>query len=213
METKLAVVQDPRLFLFGGVLRSINGKHSVASLFHKRNFPNCVFCGCSSNLTMAHLISEYDPEQASRFGLKVELFGRPTYPDDVDPKSPRNVLRLCGRKGEVGTCHDLFDSFQVGLLYDPTRLDFELFCVEPTNPLHKKRVNFGNFQPYKRLLAWRLRNMIIKFGHLISTQQEPIQLKSAVDFSERASSPLNAAGSYDGNSSSASSSDAGATEN
>ena len=146
VETRLAVVKDPRFFMLGGFLKSLNGKHSEASAFHRTHFPGCVFCGAETNLTMAHLISEFNPVQAQELGLRVDVFGPPTYVDDINPKSARNFLRLCGTKGERGTCHDLFDNYEIGLLYDPSDQHFEIRCVdEKKNKERGFRLKFIGF--------------------------------------------------------------------
>ena len=55
---------DPRLALFSPAIKSRNGKHSVASDYHRSSFSKCVFCESENNVTMAHLISEVVPDDS-----------------------------------------------------------------------------------------------------------------------------------------------------
>src|ERR1700722_16200448 len=115
LEVNTKIATDPRLFFFGPAIRSKNGAHSLASKFHFKTYPRCVFCDSDKNVTMAHLISEVQDGD----GVSLAVFNTPIYHEDLDVKSPRNFLRLCGTKGATGTCRDAFDYFRLSLIYDP----------------------------------------------------------------------------------------------
>ena len=173
------VAKDPRMFFFGPAIRS----HSVASRYHSAAFPRCVFCGSDENVTMAHLISEIQDSD----GVSLVVFNRPTYQEDLDVKSPRNFLRLCGTKGAEGTCHDGFGYYCLSLIYDPAEQTFIIFTVDCASPLHLKRIMLSsNMPPYKRLLCWRFRKSIEIFGSFPSCSHLP-WLVSVADYSEAGS--------------------------
>lgn len=176
-----SISNDPRLFLYSPAVKSRNGKHSDASDYHKAAFPKCVFCGAEDDVTMAHLISEVVPDDL----ISLDAFGPPTYCDELDVKSRRNFIRLCGTKGERGTCHDLFDNFRLSLLYDPANRNYIIIAVDVESPLHNKVICLStDFPPYKRLLCWRLRQSVLRFG--CHTSHLP-SLSHTIDYSEASS--------------------------
>lgn len=99
LRTEFKLGRDPRLFFFSGVIRSVNGKHSQASKSIRDRYKACVFCGKKDGLTMAHLISEVEESG----DVSLSAFGKPTYVDNLDVKSSRNFILLCGTKGEQGS--------------------------------------------------------------------------------------------------------------
>jgi hypothetical protein len=172
---------DPRLALFNEAIKSRNGKHSIASDYHRSSFPKCVFCESENNVTMAHLISEVAPDDL----VSLASFGPPNYHDALDVKSPRNFIRLCGRKGENGTCHDAFDYFRLSLLYNPAEQNYMIIAADKDSPLHEKVIRLSpDYPPYKRLLCWRLRQSIARFGGLVSCLPS---LNDTIDYSEAGS--------------------------
>ena len=90
---------------------------------------------------MAHLISEIDPTS----DVNLDVFGPPQYHDAIDVKSPRNFLRLCGTKGMKGTCHDSFEFFRLGLLYDPFKQTCCIYAVDKFHFLHGIDFSHGYF--------------------------------------------------------------------
>lgn len=132
---------------------------------------------------MAHLISEIQDSD----GISLAVFNRPTYQEDLDVKSPRNFLRLCGTKGAEGTCHDGFDYFRLSLIYDPAEQNYIIFSVDFTSLLHLKRISLSSdMPPYKRLLCWRFRKSIDIFSSLPSCSHLP-SLAAVADYSEAGS--------------------------
>ncbi len=195
LRTEFRIGRDPRLFLYSAAIKSKSGNHSDASKFHRENYNNCVFCGKADGengikLTMAHLISEIDPISSD---VNLDVFGPPNYHDAINVKSPRNFLRLCGTKGQRGTCHDMFDHFRLGLNYNPLRQTYFIYSVDSTHFLHEKEIRLSEMTPpYRRLLAWRFRKMILEFGHLFNG----MPLLDVVDHSD-VSSEAGHAGSSD----------------
>jgi hypothetical protein len=176
-------VSDPRLFFYSGVLKSKNGSHKTADKFHEK-YASCVFCGREDNLTMAHLICELDP--VTKDIINFSFFGKPTYRDDIDTKSPRNFLRLCGTKGEQGTCHDLFDCFKLSLIYDQFNKDYVIFSIDKNHNLNNKRIRLDEeFPPYRRLLCWRFKRALVLYACVLGP--EAPKICDAIDFSETAS--------------------------
>mmetsp|Transcript_34041 Transcript_34041/g.63559 ORF Transcript_34041/g.63559 Transcript_34041/m.63559 type:complete len:269 (+) Transcript_34041:113-919(+) len=172
---------DPRLALFSPAIKSKDGKHSVASDYHRSSFPKCVFCESENNVTMAHLISEVVPDDL----VSLASFGPPQYHDALDVKSPRNFIRLCGVKGENGTCHDAFDHFRLSLLYNPAERNYTIIAVNEDSRLHLKVIGLSlDYPPYKRLLCWRFRQSIVRFGSLVSCLPS---LNDTIDYSEAGS--------------------------
>lgn len=183
LEVSRRISNDPRLFFFSPVIRSKNGLHSKASKYHSTKYPNCVFCGSDKDVTLAHLISEVQDGD----GVSLAVFNRPVYVEDLDVKSPRNFLRLCGTKGVLGTCHDAFDYFRLSLIYDPANQNYIIYAVDRASVLHLKRITLSSeMPPYKRLLCWRFRKSIEIFGGLPSYEHLPKMLDIA-DFSEAGS--------------------------
>lgn len=181
LQFKDRISNDPRLALFSPAIKSRNGKHSVASDYHRSSFPKCVFCESDNNVTMAHLISEVVPDDL----VSLTSFGPPVYHDALDVKSPRNFIRLCGIKGQNGTCHDAFGHFRLSLLYNPAGQNYMIIAVNKDSPLHKKVISLSpDHPPYKRLLCWRLRQSIATFGGLVSWLPS---LNDTIDYSEAGS--------------------------
>lgn len=180
VESEVRLGRDPRLFYYSGAVRSRNGKHSDASRSIRERYQACVFCGTKVNLTLAHLISEIVESE----DVTLKPFGKPRYVDDLEVKSPRNFILLCGTKGEIGSCHDLFDNFRLGVNYDPFTLSYTLFAVDQTSPLHQKKIVFSEPFPYKRLLAWRFRKMILTFGSVLP---DSLKMCDVVDHSDQGS--------------------------
>lgn len=181
------ICRDPRLAFYSGIIKSKNGSHSNASEFHKRKYETCVFCGVAENLTMAHLITETSPDELEVAGVSMAYFNPPNYKTPLDTKSPRNFLRLCGTKGVRGSCHDLFDNFRLGLIYDPASQKHKIFSVDPNHDLHCKLIQLDPEQPpYSRLLSLRLKVTVIRFAAQLGETALP--LVDIADYSEEAKS-------------------------
>lgn len=178
LSVEVRIRNDSRMYPYSVVLRSRTGSHRSASEYHKSLYDCCLFCGTTHELTMAHLISELRPD--SDFDLS--MFGPPHYKDEVDVKSNRNFLLLCGTSGKAGTCHDMFDRFELSLVYDALHNRYTLVHVHSDHRLHGKVVDIrGHVQPYRRLLAWRYKNSISKYADLYGNC---ISCTDVADFSE-----------------------------
>ena len=95
--------------------------------------------------------------------------------DELDSKSKRNFIPLCGTKGEAGTCHNEFDNFGITLLYNPLTKKYVKYCLnpdfKPNENLHGEETEItGEFPPYCRLLSWRSRTCVdtrdVKMGSI-----------------------------------------------
>ena len=76
-----------------------SGRQSIASRFtDQRMYGNrCLFCDETSDITKAHIV-------AGKKRVDYSLFCQPLYIDELDVKSPRNFIPLCGNGGKEGTC-------------------------------------------------------------------------------------------------------------
>lgn len=99
------------------------------------------------------------------------------YVAELDVKSPRNFIPLCGTLGSYGTCHDEFDKFRLTLLYRPFASTYTIYCLDmdesSKKSLHLKDIVVDpNFPPYRRLLAWRTRKSLLEYGSEMSDTGE-----------------------------------------
>ena len=122
----------------------------------------CLFCDSSTNVTKAHLV-------AGNSSLDYAPFCKPNYKSDLDVKSARNFIRLCGTLGVVGSCHHEFDTYRIALIYNPLETVYRLFSFNPDwpnyVPLHKKIVYLPEeCRPYTRLLSWKAKKCMLELG-------------------------------------------------
>jgi hypothetical protein len=172
---------DKRLFYFGAAAPSSSGKHSMADhLINTYYTRKCVLCG-DEGATRAHLVS------GSRSTTYPE-FNTPNYCNDLDVKSIRNFIPLCGNKGAHGTCHDAFDTFRLTILFNPFECYHYCYCLDrgfsKYDVVHKKIVRFhSDHKPYGRLLAWHARKCTVEHSYWVQGEDIPLLL-CAVDLSE-----------------------------
>ncbi len=122
----------------------------------------CMFCGATINTTNAHIV-------AGNKTIDYSPFQPPHYKTELNVKSPRNFLRLCGTEGMYNTCYDEFDKFRITLLYNPFEQAYVIFCLDLVNSpkanLHGQRACVDkDYPPYRRLLAWRSRKCLLEHG-------------------------------------------------
>ena len=172
------VIMDKRLRLYDpeigtNVVSSRSKKLLVRSLYANK----CLFCDREQSetlpLTVAHIISHNNKEDYSSFGP-------PRYCDPVDLESVRNRILLCGTKSMEGTCHNLFDYHNVCMVYDPILAKYFVvkvvhvstcnikFCADGRKELSQVSSLSVDQQPYKRLLAWRMRRCGFKHANVLS---------------------------------------------
>ena len=103
---------------------------------------------------MAHIISSaldgYD------------LFGTSFYKCNLDVFSARKFMPLYGSDGHSGSCHDAIDKDQIHICYNPLQKTYHLIsspgALERFQEISKKKLTTPpNWDPYRRLLAWRSR--------------------------------------------------------
>lgn len=180
LEERSRIATDERLYYFSNAMPKSSGKHSLASNVIRNCYgEKCLFCGCATS-TLAHLV-------AGSSKVNYNLFSFPNYKDNLDVKSPRNFIPLCGTLGEKETCHDQFDTYKMSLLYDPFNMEYKIFCLDPTfsnySKLNNKVVEVNqNYPPYRRLLAWRARKCVNEHSYLMSDRGQ--SLLAAAKFSD-----------------------------
>lgn len=81
------------------------------------------------------------------------------YKDELEVFSDRNYMPLCGTDGESGTCHDAIDKHLIHVVYNPLTKSYHLVCA-PAAPQHFHKLDGKltpppDWNPYRRLLAWR----------------------------------------------------------
>jgi hypothetical protein len=176
MEAVYSVTMDHRLKLFDQeVNTNVNSSRSLKSRV-KRIYENkCLFCGTNNNVTIAHIVSHNDHADYSRFQP-------PIYKSVFDPKSIRNRILLCGTKTERGTCHNLFDHYNIAIVYNPLQNSYDAVCVSTDSfrpgmnvsdhwELHFPSGVGEDQLPYKRLLAWRIRKCALTNASSLSPEQ------------------------------------------
>jgi hypothetical protein len=151
--------KDERLSVFSTRMRSSSGGHSKASKQIKKYYSKtCLFCGTTENITCAHIV-------AGNKDVDYKSYGKPIYKSNLDYKSNKNYIPLCGTLGVEGTCHNDFDKYLMTLIYNPLDRAYSIFCLDSKSPrykdLHGKVIKLHkNHKPYTRLLSWRLKHCI-----------------------------------------------------
>ena len=166
------------------------GSHSTASRQIKNTYgPICLFCGSNEGVTLAHLV-------AGNAYVDYSSFGIPTYREDLDVKSARNFIPLCGTLGMEGSCHNEFDQYLITVVHNPfgeAGNQYKIQCLRPDFAkyveLNHKIIVVKEPYPYRRLLAWRNRKCLLEHGHLCGN--EVIDIVRAGDLSEIANSVNN----------------------
>jgi hypothetical protein len=137
----------------------------------------CCVCGTAEgpgvDITAAHIApGNEDPKNKKYYSC----FGRSNgYVDEVNPKSERNYLILCGThgskrptaRGPVDSCHSLFDNFDLIVLQNPVSKEYRYWCGKEDHPLYNLSNEAGgrvyivsNHKPYQRLLVWRTKHCL-----------------------------------------------------
>ena len=181
------LVPDPRLSYFSLRYFSVTMPHSTASKQIAKSYgQKCLFCGSTAGVTVAHLV-------AGNADVNYSVFGKPTYIDDLDVKSVRNFIPLCGAIGMEGSCHNEFDNYLIGMVPIPLgegSNQCTLICLRPSfakyKELNNKIISVLEPHPYRRLLAWRNRKCLLEHGQYCSVGIENIL--GACDLSENANS-------------------------
>ena len=176
----MSVGQDRRMQYFSAVMAPSEGRHSVASKEIKNKYGSvCWICQSTNNITMAHIL-------AGNSSVDYSPFSRPVYKNDLDVKSERNFLLLCGLKGQHGTCHNEFDKYMLTLLYDPLKSSYTILSLNKEwvhyNELNGTQVILKH-HPYRRLLAWRTR-YCFQTNSFMTREMDVNALINAANFSE-----------------------------
>ncbi len=158
LEARVRTLGDSRLsyFAHGFSGSNMTKKSEVVTMLTQYGL-RCLFCNKGAadgvQVSRAHLV-------AGVKGIKYNRdFGNPPYVDQLDPTCLRNFIPLCGNHGQVGTCHDAFDSHRVALLYNSLRGEYFVYSLnrqsaEAHSPEIVVTLSNGHV-PYRRVLAWR----------------------------------------------------------
>ena len=124
---------------------------------------SCLFCGRADGdpcrISMAHLVSSGrdDYSQLNAHGEE----------HNVNPRSTRNLIPLCGTQGAIGTCHHLFDNQAIALIYNPLKQGYGLHCFTPNERIKAyQEVALKvphNCRPYQRVLNARAKACLKEF--------------------------------------------------
>lgn len=194
VERQLALAQDPRMEYFSDLIPSSSGRHPAASYDINTYYHNtCLFCGVVGTellpVTKAHIVTDNSRIDYSAFGTSNG------YATPLDVKSVRNFLPLCGVKGRVGSCHDAFDTYTIGMLYNPLTSKYFLFCLDHNfakyEELNGKELTVDSrHQPYRRLLAWRSRRCAVVNGFCLKSKEEVDSFITLCEFSAASKSEV-----------------------
>jgi hypothetical protein len=99
-----------------------------------------------------------------------------------------NFIPLCGSEGELGTCHNEFDTFGITLLYNPLTTNYVIGCLnqnfKPDLELNLKDIVIKDaVKPYRRLLAWRAKYCAQTRATLFTDPVQEEQFLNLCDFS------------------------------
>ena len=145
-----------------------SGKHSLASKVIDDCYGRtCLFCGETNKISKAHLVAGNHSVNYSPFGVSNG------YRDNLDVKSPRNFIPLCGTLGEAGTCNDAFDKYLLTIIFDPMKnlyrvISFDSSFVKHAEVSNKELSVPEKCRPYTRLLTWRARKCLFEHGYRIA---------------------------------------------
>lgn len=188
LELRTTIMQDERLSFFSKAMPGSIGRHSEASRIINNTYGRrCLFCDETNDVSNAHIV-------AGNTDVNYSAFCKPKYKDNLEVKSARNFLPLCGAEGKDGTCHNEFDKYLMTLLYQPFEGVYRVYCLRKTFPkysiCHDRVVNVDmTIPPYCRLLAWRTRKCIMEHQSLIPRDVDNLIRLS--NFSERSHSVAN----------------------
>ena len=131
---------DERLSFFSKAMPGSVGNHSEAPRIIDSTYGRkCLFCDETKDITLAHIV-------AGNMDVKYSVFGKPTYKNNLEIKSARNFLPLCGNAGKEGTCscYNEFDKYLMTLLYQPFENVYRVYCLRRTFPKYNKKKNKKN---------------------------------------------------------------------
>ncbi len=157
LQRQVELGYDKRLSYFKSGMSASSGRHTEANNYMNSEYQmTCLFCEEPEDVHSAHIVAATKDCDYKEFG---KSHG---YKDDLNLKSPRNFIPLCGTKGQVGTCHNEFDNYAITLIYNPLSKKYVVYCLNRNfkeGVLHNKEIEIsGEFPPYRRLLAWRSRH-------------------------------------------------------
>ena len=88
---------------------------------------SCLFCcradGKPFRISMAHLVLSGGDDYS-----QLNVHGEE---DNVNPRSPRNLIPLCGTHRAIGSCHHLFNNQAIALMYNTLKQGYGLHCFTP----------------------------------------------------------------------------------
>lgn len=192
LKKRVSTGLDERLFYFSRLMPSSSGKHTAAATTIWDKYDECVVCGRKrefdasgrATVTLAHIV----PGNSL---ISYKAFGRPRYRDDLNIKSIRNFLPLCGTEGLAESCHNEFDKYLLTILYDPFLKVFKALSLNALWSKHDacngKTLRLSH-TPYRRLLAWRTRHCFQVNSFLLNGISDIDALISAANFSEESHS-------------------------
>ena len=183
-----AAASDRRASFFKRHTAGSSGKYTAAKNFiaasahyTTEGVTKCLICGKTDKMSTAHLM-------ASTKELDYTCWNRPYYASDFDRQSPRNYIPLCGSLFIPGSCHYLFDTYQLTILYNPINSKYQAHSFNNKfSNLNRELDIDPNALPYRRVLAWRTRECLTEnVGRM--TVEERKEFIDRCDFAEDAAS-------------------------
>jgi hypothetical protein len=112
--------------------KTVSAGSNLKGYVRKEYQESCAVCGTKENVTVSHILKhKIDCEK-----LRI-------------PWDATNFLTLCGTEGQVGSCYDLFDTFQMSFVHTATTMQWSV--VGGGAKRHGKLVNLAT-NPRKRAL-------------------------------------------------------------
>lgn len=182
LEKLEAIRNDARMAFYSAAMAASSGRHTAASRVVDELYGhNCLFCDETANITKAHIVAGNHYVDYSPFGVSNG------YCTDLDVKSPRNFIPLCGSLGREGTCHHAFDKYLLTIMFDPITTIYRVISFDPSFAkhaiVHNRELNVpAECRPYTRLLTWRARKCMLEHGSRITDDLAAVL--TAIDLSD-----------------------------
>jgi hypothetical protein len=193
LEYEIRTKSDVRLEYFSVAMpgsdssRTTRQKSTLKKIY--RNV--CFVCGSSTGVTVAHLLVA-----SSRINYSSYMRAN-GYKSDFDCRSNRNYITLCGSKGEEGSCHHEFDTYNLMIVPNAFRSgEYVVRCLRETygkfsevnNKVLQLPEDFPTTDlPYTRILVWQTIKCLMEHPHAMNSDESNTIIRTC-RLSEKANS-------------------------